>query len=249
MHSFIAQRILANTSHEVESRELIRRIITYYHHTFLQFGLEASGKAFVTPGLSSFTALTAHAEHIMDIGSVEGFIDFLTLFNTAELFNALYTLSYEQNDLSVREMLRFMEARRLCRTILRWFSTHYDLFSCDGLKTSPFEVQKKYFNGQMRALLRYKHLEEIDLEELEGVDDQIVSRVGFSELKRMIESSVDGGVEAVQEYYRLLKDDPDDHYFRSLSWPSSEVYTPRQKSCLDSNVIPFVPKIIAHTRH
>ncbi len=56
MHSFIAQRVLSNASHEVESRELIRRMITYYHETLLQFGPEKSGRAFVTAGLSSFTA-------------------------------------------------------------------------------------------------------------------------------------------------------------------------------------------------
>ncbi len=65
----------------------------------------------------------------------------------------------------------------------------------------------------------------------------------------MIELNVDGGVEAIQEYHRLLKDDPDDHYFQSLSWPSSEEYRVRRKSCLDgiTSHISFVPKIIAHT--
>ena len=43
-------------------------------------------------------------------------------------------------------------------------------------------------------------------------------------MKGMIEHNIDGGVEAVQEDYHLLKDNPDDHYFQSLSWPSSEEY-------------------------
>ncbi len=80
-------------------------------------------------------------------------------------------------------------------------------------------------------------------------EDEILFCVGFSELKGMIELNVDGGVEAIQEYHRLLKDDPDDHYFQSLSWPSSEEYRVRRKSCLDgiTSHISFVPKIIAHT--
>jgi hypothetical protein len=186
---------------------------------------------------------TAHGEHTIDIGSIEGFIDFLTLFNTAELFNALYTPSYLKDHIPVREMLRFMEARRLCRRILTWFATHYDLLSSDGLEISPFELQKKYFNGQMRALLRYKYLEEMDLkeggaagEDEEQLEDaQISPRIGFSEFKGMIELSVDGGIEAIQEYYRLLEEDPNDHYFQSLSWPPSEEYRLRRtSSCLDS---------------
>ena len=183
--------------------------------------------------------LTARRKHTLDIGSIEGFIDFLTLFNTAELFNALYTPSYDESRISVREMLRFMEARRLCRRILTWFSTHYDLSSSDGLKTSPFELQKKYFNGQMRALLRYKYLEEMDLKEGEVAGEdrgdkeqveeaEILPRIGFLQLRRMIELRVDGGVEVVHAYYRLLKEDPDDHYFQSLSWPSSEEYRLRR---------------------
>jgi len=198
--------------------------------------------------------LTAHGEHTLDIGSIEGFIDFLTLFNTAELFNALYTPSYDKSRISIREMLRFMEARRLCRRILTWFSTHYDLLSGDDLKTSPFELQKKYFNGQLRALLRYKHLEEMNLKEGEvaGEEEQveeadILPRIGFSQLRKMIELSVDGGIEAVQVYYRLLKEDPDDHYFQSLSWSSSEKYRLRRtSSCLDGRSF-HSAKIIAYT--
>ncbi len=153
-----------------------------------------------------------------------------------------------------------MEARRLCRRILTWFSTHYDLLSSDDLKISPFELQKKYLNGQMRALLRYKHLEEMDLKEGEvaGEDHgdkeqveeaQILPRIGFSELKGMIELSVDGGVEAVQAYYRLLKEDPDDHYFQSLSWPSSEEYRLRRTSgCLDGGSFHLCRNHCSHIR-
>src|SRR6266511_3460662 len=86
MHLFIASRVLSNTSHEVESRELIQHMITYYYETFLQFEPEKSGKAFITAGLSSFTALTAYGEHTMDIGSIEGFINF---FNALEYSRAL----------------------------------------------------------------------------------------------------------------------------------------------------------------
>ena len=118
--------------------------------------------------------------------------------------------------------------------ILTWFSTHYNLLYGDNLKMPPYNLQRKYFNGQIRALLHYKHLEEMDLKEIEkkekdkkNEEDEILSRVGFSELKGMIELNVDGGVEAIQEYHRLLKDDPDDHYFQSLSWPSSEEYRVR----------------------
>ena len=68
-------------------------------------------------------------------------------------------------------------------------------------------------------------------------------------MKGMIEHNIDGGVEAVQEDYHLLKDNPDDHYFQSLSWPLSEEYRVCRKSCLDgiTSHISFVPKIIAHT--
>jgi len=142
-------------------------MITYYYETFLQFEPEKCGKAFITAGLLSFIALTAHGEHTMDIGSIEGFIDFLMLLNMAELFNALYMPSYNENGVSVWEMLHFIEARRLCHMILTWFSTHYDLLYGDNLKMPPYDLQKKYFNGQIRALLHYKHLEEMDLQEIE----------------------------------------------------------------------------------
>jgi len=46
----------------------------------------------------------------------------------------------------------------------------------------------------------------------------------------MIEESVDGGAELVKDYERLLKENPSDHYFGSLSWPSSEKYELRRKS-------------------
>ena len=93
----------------------------------------------------------------------------------------------------------------------------------------------------MRALLRYKFLEEGDLKEVkqeeaparreetvEEVRDFV--RIGFDDLRRMIEESIDGGVELVKEYERLLMENPGDHYFESLSWPLLEKYELRRKS-------------------
>ena len=72
--------------------------------------------------------------------------------------------------------------------ILTLFSTHYDLLYGDDLKMPPHDLQKKYFNGQIRALLHYKYLEEMDLKEIEKKEkdeknegDGILSCIGFSE--------------------------------------------------------------------
>ena len=35
MHSFLARNYVANTEHEPESRELLRRIITYYQKVYV----------------------------------------------------------------------------------------------------------------------------------------------------------------------------------------------------------------------
>jgi len=188
----------------------------------------------------------------MNIESFEGFIDFLTLFNTAELFNVMDTRSY-RNKVPLRDRLSFIEARRLCRTILAWFSSRYEILTSEGQTASPAELQESYFRGQVRALLRYKSLEEEDLklaerEEAEAfpedandlVQDPSFAHIGFEDMRGMIERGIDGGVELVKEFQRFSVENPSDYYFTSLAWPSSEKYEVRGKSCPEGRFISFI---------
>jgi hypothetical protein len=181
--------------------------------------------------------------HTMDIGSFEGLVDFLTLFNTAELFNVLSMESYTRLGISSHNKTSFIEARRLCNKIFAWFSDHYEVLTSEGQAVSPGNLRQRYFSGQVRALLRYKFLEEKDFKEVEqeeavasaglkgkyAVEAPTITRVGFVDMKGMIAKTIDGGPEIVEEYDRLLLENPNDHYFESFSWPPSETYELRQK--------------------
>ena len=181
-------------------------------------------------------------EHAIEIGSFEGLIDFLTLSNTAELFDVLYSESYKPGGASLRDKLSFVEARRLCRVIFAWFCDTYEIATSDDQLVLPATIRDKYFSGQVRALLRYKYLEDQDLKEVEreeraaglatGVGG-MVDRVTYDNFRHRIEQGIKGGVELVQDYQRLLRENPDDHYFENLSWPSSETYNLRRTSALD----------------
>jgi hypothetical protein len=170
----------------------------------------------------------------------------LTLSNTAELFDALYNGSYEAGGASVRDKLSFVEARRLCRVIFAWFCDRYEIVTSEGQPVLPATLRDKYFRGQVRALLRYKYLEEQDLEELEREEQStsrttgevgMKGRVTYGNFQDMVERSVRGGVELVQEYHRLLAECPDDHYFENLTWPSSERYDLRRTNTLDGALL------------
>jgi hypothetical protein len=161
----------------------------------------------------------------MDIRSFDGLIDFLTLFNIAELLNILYSQSYEREGLSLRDRLSFVEARRLCRVILAWFADSYEISTSNRQEISVDKLQREYLRGQVRALLRYKYLEE----DSRAGDQVTESYLGFEELSDMIKRCIEDGPNILAEYHQLLKDNPSDHYFENLSWPPSEKYELRPK--------------------
>jgi hypothetical protein len=135
-----------------------------------------------------------------------------------------------------------VEARRLCRVIFAWFCDRYELVTNDDELVSPTTIRDKYFRGQVRALLRYKYLEDKDLKEVEREEravspakdvGKVDGRTSYQSVRDMIEKGVKGGVELVLDYHRLLRENPDEHYFGNLSWPLSETYIVRRTGALD----------------
>jgi hypothetical protein len=110
----------------------------------------------------------------------------------------------------------------------------------EGQKVAPRDLQVKYLKGQLKALIMYKFLEEQGLEEIEQeevktlaapeANHSIHDRIGFDELTEMVKRLVEGGAEIVKEFQRLRSENSDDHYFKSLSWPSSERYDVKGKN-------------------
>jgi hypothetical protein len=172
----------------------------------------------------------------MEIGTSKGFIDFLTVYNIIELFDILYSQSYDRGDLPLRYELDFQEARHICHTILEWFHQNYEIVlgKAPTVAISPARVQRNYLSGLVRALLRYQALLDEESEEEFGddVDGQKTSDTieennpspKFKDLENMIRQKLDQGAEFILEYQQLLNTNPDDHYFSSFSWPPDECY-------------------------
>ncbi|KAF6755591.1 hypothetical protein DFP72DRAFT_1067397 [Ephemerocybe angulata] len=91
--------------------------------------------------------------HVPDILTFEGVIDVLSLCNVFELVNAL---SHHLSDL---DRLLFIEARRVCRTIVSWMGSHLHFRGRTG---APLDIHRdiwmRYLARQVKSLQRYQDI-------------------------------------------------------------------------------------------
>jgi hypothetical protein len=91
----------------------------------------------------------------------------------------------------------------------------------------------------------YKFLEEQDLKEIEQEEgnaeaNDVVDRIGFDQLTGVVKKCVDDGAEIVKEFQSLRTEIPDDHYFKSFAWPSSETYEVKANNFPEGGFIDLV---------
>ncbi|KAJ3507583.1 hypothetical protein NLJ89_g6218 [Agrocybe chaxingu] len=221
IHSFVASRYISNTEHERESRELLRRLVTYYQSVYTNTKYP--------------NCMTTHA---IDLTTFAGCIDFFALYNVMELANVLYSKTYTGQGISLREHLDFVEARRICHAILAWYDPRFNLqpiqAGASSQATSIQEAHNFFLHGQLQALVRYQTA--IEAEEQSAGVYRDAQDFSLDALLRQIAHTFSNSSELLSklptpEGFR----DAQGHFETHAGWPQTLIFSVRE--CDPSTVI------------
>ncbi|KAJ3507190.1 hypothetical protein NLJ89_g6444 [Agrocybe chaxingu] len=196
IHSFLAGNVISNTEHESESRELLRRLVTYYHSVYMNPNYPES--------------LTSHA---IDLSSFDGLVDFLVLFNVFHLSNVLYSKTYTRQ-ISVQEHLDFVEGRRLCQSILAWYDRRFCIAPVSERPVIA-DTGALFFHGQLQALIEYQR--RVDVERNRDASGSQEAGLTAERFIREIQATFDNAAELMAT---ALPPQLANHFQSSFGWPN-----------------------------
>lgn len=171
----------------------------------------------------------------MAIETMEGLVDFLTIYNMMELFNVVCTKTY-LGGLSKRERYDYVEARRICREIFRWWDGRYYLIgtgmSATRKRARLHDIQSHYLDLQINALICYRNL--ADSYEDSGDTPACNSEELVFQLGEAL------GEKYVADLQSRLNASGADYSCPSFEWPQSFKYEIRRKpATMTSRLISF----------
>jgi len=155
-HTFVESQFVTNTEHTWESKELLRRIVTYYHLHFVEEKKSQRGES---AHLAEFKRVNrsfiAPSHHIPDLTDFADVVRLLSLLNVVILGEIIYPPFYEdvmeQSD-PPKEFL-FAIARRKAAGLLTHFSMTLNLLKC-GRRVGFKPLFVTFFVQQVRSLIR-----------------------------------------------------------------------------------------------
>jgi hypothetical protein len=153
MHTLVGSNILTNAEHTMDSRMLLRRLVSYVHHHTVESRFQPS------PDLPTPTS-----GHVPKLNTADGVMDLFSLLNVIELSNILHPLSYAASSLRLKERLQMIYARKLARIILWWFWCNYDVYEIQKGARQIVKDGQHFYNEslgrQAKALVAYKKVAE-----------------------------------------------------------------------------------------
>lgn len=156
LHTFVASSLLTNTEHTAASRDLLRRMLTYYCKIFTSDYISSAG---VGIGGTGKSMSEKYAGHIPNIFTFNGLIDVLSLCNLAELANVLHYKTYTSGGLTGAERKKMIHGRQMARRIRLWLACVIEIQSPNdehGLLSLDNDIFYPYLASQVLAICGYK---------------------------------------------------------------------------------------------
>ena len=152
MHTFVGSSVLTNTQHTADSRMLLRRSVSHVYSLTVAENFRPSSHV-----------PTPKSAHVPKLNTVEGVVDFFNLLNVTELGGILNPFSYNPG-LQIKERVRIIHARKLSRTLLRWFWCNYELREIVDGKSKVVQNGERFYyeclGRQTKTLWEYKKVAE-----------------------------------------------------------------------------------------
>lgn len=150
LHTFVASSLITNTHHTAASRDILRRLLTYFW-TVIRTD-------YITPNATNKMA-DKYRGRVPDVFTFSGLIDLLSLCIIVELGNVLHYKTYTKLGLDPSERSKMIEGRAVARQIISWLNSTLQAYPLNNpttfLPISDY-VYRPYLVSQIKALCRYK---------------------------------------------------------------------------------------------
>jgi len=173
IHSFVDHLAITNTNHPPAGM-LLRRIALFYYAAFI-FNEQDSMEGTCLISFDMLYGLTIflddEREHLSDVATVEGFVDFLALCFIVIFGNVLdfrtYLCSnerscysglkdrYDFNEIDLQERINMCLARGMCWDLLDWWNATFIIKAVENEEELP-TFTKDFIMKEARNLIRYK---------------------------------------------------------------------------------------------
>ena len=173
IHSFVDHFQITNTNHHPAGM-MLRRMALFYHAAFVlgdADSVEGTGLIFldIIYGLTLF--LDDECQHLPDVATVEGFLDFLALcflvifgnvldFRTYLCSNederhSILKKKYDLNNIDVQERVNMCSARGMCFDLLDWWNAAFIIKAVENNGELP-NFTEDFISKEASNLVRYK---------------------------------------------------------------------------------------------
>lgn len=218
LHTFVASTLITNTDHTTGSRDLLRRLLTYFWIAFRSDYLAAGAT-----GMDE-----KYRGQVPDIFSVEGLIDLLSLCSITELSNVLHPKSYEKPSLGYSEQAKLREGRTIVRQVFSWLENTISVYSPDD-PTTPLALDRDlyfpYIASQARAIRGYK-------KRAQSQGTHGSTFFTLKDLDRELDLTFRGH-EKLAEIYRIQEDR------KNFDWPGMNFFIqPKESSDNETEAVP-----------